>query len=134
MFQRAHDEGFSLVEVIIAMFLLMVISLAVLPLLIGATSLSVSNRATVSATAYAQSYLSAYREAFPNNSAATGTCSAAKSYAPTGIAAQPSLSVTHIVDCEITSGTHLATVSVSVADASSGDTTTLTTQILVVNP
>ena len=45
------SEGFSIVEVIIAMFLLMVLSLAVLPLIIGATRTSAVNRSHLSALA-----------------------------------------------------------------------------------
>ena len=39
-----NDGGFSLVEVLIAMFLLAVLSLAVLPLIVGAATSSVVNR------------------------------------------------------------------------------------------
>ncbi len=59
------DDGFSLVEVILAMLLLSVLSLAVLPLIIGATALSVQNKSSVQATALADSHLAALRSQFP---------------------------------------------------------------------
>lgn len=62
---RRSDEGFSLVEVIIAMFLLAVLTLAVLPLLIGAMRLSVTNNDLVAATAFANSRLAVLRDDFP---------------------------------------------------------------------
>lgn len=73
MFQRS-DDGFSLVEMIIAMFLLAVLSLAVLPLLISATALSIDNRDRVEATALADAHLSALQAQFPAQPATTTTC------------------------------------------------------------
>ncbi|MBD7958089.1 type II secretion system protein [Microbacterium sp. Sa4CUA7] len=59
------DDGFSLVEVIIALFLLAVISLAVLPMVVGAVRLSVDNKDLVAATAFGNSQLAVVRDAFP---------------------------------------------------------------------
>lgn len=73
MFQRI-DDGFSLVEVLIAMFLLAVLSLAVLPLLIGVTRLSVENRDSVETTALADAHLSALRAQFPVQPTTDTTC------------------------------------------------------------
>ncbi|WP_425841426.1 prepilin-type N-terminal cleavage/methylation domain-containing protein [Microbacterium sp. PA5] len=73
MFQRS-DDGFSLVEMILAMFLLAVLSLAVLPLLISATALSIDNRDRVTATALADAHISALRAQFPVQPATTTTC------------------------------------------------------------
>lgn|GEM_PF-1424152 len=73
MFQRS-DDGFSLVEMIIAMFLLAVLSLAVLPLLISATALSIDNRDRVTATALADAHVAALRAQFPVQPATTTTC------------------------------------------------------------
>jgi len=56
------DEGFSLVEVIIAMFLLGILALAVLPLIIGATRASVVNEDLAGATAFANAQLAEIRE------------------------------------------------------------------------
>lgn len=72
---KCADEGFSLVEVIIAMFLLAVLSLAVLPLIIGATRLSVTNKDLVAATTFANSQLAPIRDAFPVNPGSPTKCS-----------------------------------------------------------
>ncbi len=69
------DDGFSLVEVILAMLLLSMLSLAVLPLIIGATALSVQNKGTVQATALADSYLSALKAKFPAQPTTDTKCS-----------------------------------------------------------
>ncbi|SFI37117.1 MULTISPECIES: type IV pilus modification PilV family protein [Microbacterium] len=70
------DDGFSLVEVIIAMFLFAVISLAVLPLLISGVSLSTENRDVVAATTLANDRIAQLREQFPTSAGSTKTCSA----------------------------------------------------------
>lgn len=75
MFQR-HDEGFSLVEVLIAMFLFAVISLAVLPLLISGLSLSVVNKEGVAATTLANDRLAQLRDQFPTARDSARTCEA----------------------------------------------------------
>lgn len=72
----SRDDGFSLVEVIISMFLLAVLALAVLPLIIGATRLSVSNKDSVAATAFANSQLSVLRDAFPLAPTTPTSCAA----------------------------------------------------------
>ncbi len=64
MFQRA-DDGISLVEVVVAMLLLAVLSLAVLPLIIGVTQRTVDNRALLSATAFGRNELAKVQAAFP---------------------------------------------------------------------
>ncbi len=71
MRRRPTDDGFSLVEVLIAMFLLAVLALAVLPLLIGAMRTSVTNRDHVAATAFATAQLAALRADFPLEDATT---------------------------------------------------------------
>jgi len=75
MFQRS-DDGFSLVEVIIAMFLFAVISLAVLPLLISGVSMSANNRDVVAATALANDRLAQLRDEFPTANGTARTCEA----------------------------------------------------------
>ncbi len=65
------DAGLGLVEVVIAMLLLMVLSLAVLPLMITATQSSVGNREMVKANALANSTVAALRAQFPDHSTET---------------------------------------------------------------
>lgn len=86
---RRTEDGFSLVEVIIAMFLLAVLSLAVLPLLIAGTRLSVDNRDTVEATAFADAHLSALRAQFPAQPATTTTCAQLRTAAATLVDSAP---------------------------------------------
>jgi prepilin-type N-terminal cleavage/methylation domain-containing protein len=81
------DDGFSIVEVVIAMFLLAILALAILPLMVGVTRTSTVNRSLVSATSFANAQIAPIRAAFP--SAATGTTSCAtlrSTYAKTGTA------------------------------------------------
>lgn len=75
MCQRSED-GFSLVEVIIALFLFAMISLAVLPLLVSGVSLSVVNRDVVAATALANDRLAQLRDEFPTAKGTARTCNA----------------------------------------------------------
>jgi len=64
--RSADAAGFSLVEIVVAMFLLTVIALALLPALMGATKVSVVNRSLVEATAFANAQLAEIRAAFPD--------------------------------------------------------------------
>lgn len=80
MFQRS-DDGFSLVEVVMAMFLLSLLALAVLPLFISATRVSVDNRDAVEATALAQAHVAALRSEFPTQPVTATTCAALTSAA-----------------------------------------------------
>jgi type II secretory pathway pseudopilin PulG len=83
---RSEDDGFSLVEVIIAMFLLMVLALAVLPLIIGATRVSGSNKDLVAATTFANAQLAPISAAYSNNPTTPTSCAAlVAAYAKTGV-------------------------------------------------
>ncbi|WP_214466749.1 prepilin-type N-terminal cleavage/methylation domain-containing protein [Microbacterium flavescens] len=79
------SEGFSIVEVIIAMFLLMVLALAVLPLIIGATNTSVVNRDLVAATTFAGAQLAPIKASFPNDPATPTSCAALRGRAATDV-------------------------------------------------
>lgn len=63
--RTADDQGFSVVELIIAMFLLSVIALALLPLLIGVTKSSTANRSIVEATSFANAQIASLGARFP---------------------------------------------------------------------
>ena len=69
-----ESEGFSIVEVIVAMFVLMVLALAVLPLIIGATRVSVANRDLAAVTAFAHAQLAPVKAAFPNDPGTPTSC------------------------------------------------------------
>jgi len=75
---RSRDAGFSIVELVVAMFLLAVLALALLPLLVGATRTSVVNKSLTSATAFANAQLAPIRAAYPNDST-TSSCAALRS-------------------------------------------------------
>lgn len=102
------DDGFSLVEVIIAMFLLAVLSLAVLPLIITATASSVVNRDVVEATAFANAQLAPIKAAFPTEPVSPTSCASLRTYI---------VDVAHAVSDPAGSG-HTATIDV---DPCSGD-------------
>ncbi|WP_127475529.1 prepilin-type N-terminal cleavage/methylation domain-containing protein [Microbacterium sulfonylureivorans] len=70
----SDSKGFSIVEVIVAMFLLMVLALAVLPLIIGATNTSVVNRDLVAATTFANAQVAPIKAAFPNDPGTPTSC------------------------------------------------------------
>lgn len=80
-----ESEGFSIVEVVIAMFLLMVLALAVLPLIVGATTVSVNNRDLVAATTFANGQLASITSAFPNDPGTPTRCASLAGRAATDV-------------------------------------------------
>ena len=64
---RNADQGFSLVEIVVAMLLFAVIALGVLPLLISGTQLTVSNSESVRGKAAVQQKLSAIQRYYPTD-------------------------------------------------------------------
>ncbi|MCM3697667.1 prepilin-type N-terminal cleavage/methylation domain-containing protein [Microbacterium oleivorans] len=77
------DEGFGLVEVVVAMLLFAVIAMAILPLAVQATTLSAGNRDRVAANAFASSELAAMRARFPDEAA--NSCAAVRAAATTTV-------------------------------------------------
>lgn len=66
--RRLSDErGISMVEIVISMFLLAVLSLAILPLILGNTQYSATNRDKLSAMTVAQNKLTEIQAAFPSD-------------------------------------------------------------------
>ncbi|MDQ7991598.1 MAG: type II secretion system protein [Propionicimonas sp.] len=80
---RGGQLGFSLIEIVIAMFVLALTAMAVLPLLIGNAKASVENRSTVAATAFAEATLEKIRAEFPTD--AESSCATVRTKAATGI-------------------------------------------------
>lgn len=76
---RDPSPGFSLVEVVLAMFVLALLSIALLPLLIGSMDASRSNRSISAATAFASARISEVRSAFRDEVATP--CAALSGYA-----------------------------------------------------
>jgi type II secretory pathway pseudopilin PulG len=72
---RETADGLSIVELIIAMFLLAVVALALLPLLVGVTRTTATNKELVAATSLANAQVAAIRAQYPNDSS-TSACGA----------------------------------------------------------
>jgi prepilin-type N-terminal cleavage/methylation domain-containing protein len=76
------DDGFSLIEIVVAMFVLSVISMALLPLLITTARVSLESRTQVSATAQANAEIALLRQQFrddmENSCAAIADAAAAR--------------------------------------------------------
>jgi prepilin-type N-terminal cleavage/methylation domain-containing protein len=68
--RHCDDRGFSMIEIVVAMFVLAVMSLGLLPLILGAIRTSVSNRQMVAATTLAGASLDDARRA----AASSPTC------------------------------------------------------------
>lgn len=137
MRERGADAaGFSLVEIIIAMFLLMVIALALLPALVGATRASVVNRSLVEATAFANAQLAPIRAEFPDNPPSQTTCASLRTRDGSVILDQPApdtrlFAEISVGECpSVYPGTVTVTVTVYDADPSS-PLVTLPTKVLV---
>ena len=134
-----HEEGFSLVEVIIAMFLLAVLSLAVLPLTIAAARTSVVNRELVAATAFANAQLAPIKADFGVGRAGPARCSelAARAVPATGAIPDPAgagMSATVAIGpCPTDPAQYPATVAVTVEvrGAAGRSLVTLPTLVLV---
>ncbi len=138
---RAQD-GFSIIEMIIALFLLAVLALAVLPLVIGATRLSQVNSLLVSATAFGDAQLALVRAGHPNDPSAQRSCAALHSdYARTGIV-DPAETEIHadvaIASCPVALEEYPHAVQVTVRVYAAADPTTtlvsLPTKVLVSEP
>lgn len=146
------DEGFSIVEVVVAMFLLAVIALAILPLAVGTVALSVTNRSLVAANTLAAAHVAEFRRVFPNDGT-SGSCGTAAALArtiagqdPVGAALPISVSgIDDPADTGLTAQISLAgcpatlpgIVTLTVAVAETGSATALTTvrtNILVTTP
>lgn len=83
------QAGVSLVEIVVAMFLFAVMSVAILPLLIGAVQASATNRDLVAASSLANGRLAMLQDSFSNGK--PNSCAAVTAATATGIV-DPSLS------------------------------------------
>jgi prepilin-type N-terminal cleavage/methylation domain-containing protein len=134
----ASDEGFGLVEVVVAMLLFAVIAMAILPLAIQATRLSAGNRDAVSANSFASSELAAVRAQFADEAA--NSCDAVRDAARTGFADPANTGlVADIVVAACPSAYPAAlTVTVDVRDAAASDparaVVSMATKIVVTAP
>jgi len=127
------SDGYSLVEVIIAMFMLSVLAVAILPLIIGATQLSVTNRDITAATAFANAQLSPVRDAFPLNALTQATCAAVQAHATSDVPGPEGLDADIVVGNCPASYPGTVTVDVYVSNGAT-QVVHLPTRILVAAP
>lgn len=131
------SEGFSLLELVIAMLLFAVIAVAILPLAVQAATLSAVNRDNVEANAFASGQLSIVRTDFPDT--ADNSCAAVQSKSAAGIVdpAQTGLKADITVSdvCPAFPGVLTVTVHVNEADEPGADpVVTMRSQIVVTRP
>jgi type II secretory pathway pseudopilin PulG len=125
------EAGVSLVEIVIAMFILALMSVSVLPLLIGGVQTSVVNSGGVAANGLAESQLVSLQTEFPNS--ADSSCSQVALKAAKGIA-DPSSGATADIEVGACPTTYPGVVSVTVLGYRPGSATpvvTLNSAILV---
>lgn len=83
--RSGHDQsGVGLLEILLVMFLLTLMTLAIIPALISSTRASSTNAGIAAATSFANSSLDAIRAEFPND--ADASCADVRSKAQTDIA------------------------------------------------
>jgi type II secretory pathway pseudopilin PulG len=129
------QAGISLVEVIIAMFILALMSVAVLPLMIGGVQASATNRDLVAANSLASAQLADLQAAFPNS--AVNSCAAVEAKAASGTPDPAASGATASISVGTCPSSYPGTVTVSVKAFRAGYTravVTLDSAILVTDP
>ncbi len=129
------QAGVSLVEIVVTMFLFAITSVAVLPLMMGATQVSAANRDLVAVNSHANAQLSAIEAAFP--SSAENSCAAVVAVAASGIVDPSGSGATATISFGNCPDSYPATVTVTVQGFRPNATKaaiTLTSAILVVSP
>jgi prepilin-type N-terminal cleavage/methylation domain-containing protein len=129
-----HEEtGFSLVELIIAMFVLAVVSLAVLPLLVGTARARVENRGLLTATAFANDRLAELQADYPATPGDDSTsCAALRALQANPPAVDPATGLVARLSVGTCPATFPASVPVTVTVSEGGeDVTAVTTRLRV---
>lgn len=133
--RETSEEGFGLIELIVAMLLLAVLALALLPTLIGASIASSTNRSLVAANSFAAAQLAPIRAAFPIAPNLKRDCDDLRAFESTGIAGPEGSGLVADVtvgECADGAGPTAALVTVSVyRDSTATPLTTITTRVLV---
>ncbi|HML49842.1 MAG TPA: type II secretion system protein [Propionicimonas sp.] len=131
----ADQAGVSLVEIVVAMFILAMMSIGVLPLMMGAVAASAGNRDLVAATSLVNGQLAALEAAFPNTS--ENSCAAVSAAAAAGITDPSGSGATAAIVVGECPAEYPGTVAVRI-DGYGPDSTKpvveLTSEILVVTP
>jgi len=129
------QAGVSLVEIVVAMFLFAVMSVAVLPLMIGAVQASATNRDLVAINSLANARLATLEATFPNS--VENSCAAVAATAASGIADPSGSGATASITVGTCPSSYPATVTVTVQAFRPGSTKaaiTLNSAILVALP
>lgn len=129
---RPVESGFSMIEIVVAMFVLAVMSIGLLPLILGAIKTSVSNRQMVAATTLAGASLDDARRA----AASSPSCAALTNWR-TGLVTGTPTADGSIVEATVGAcptsfpGTVLVSVRVRSATDSTATLAALQTKIIV---
>lgn len=130
---RPADAGFSVIEVIIAMAVLGLMSIALVPAMLTAIQVSTTNREQVAATTYANAQLASLRQQLATNP--TRTCDAiAADAAGLSVAKDALIATVTITRCPPTSdrpGTVAVSVGVAASKKPTAPLTVLNSEILV---
>jgi prepilin-type N-terminal cleavage/methylation domain-containing protein len=132
---RQGQDGVSLVEIVVAMFLFAVMSVAVLPLMIGAVQASALNRDLVAVNSLASAQLATLEATFPNS--AENSCAAVAAMSASGIADPSGSGATASIAVGTCPSSYPATVTVTVQAFRPNSTRaaiTLNSAILVASP
>ncbi|MGC4152794.1 MAG: hypothetical protein QM628_06910 [Propionicimonas sp.] len=121
----------SLIEILIAMLLLALMAVAVIPLLIVPVKASLSNRATVAATTFANATLESLRAEFPLDEESSCMAVRAKENPSLSDPAGTGLKASVSAGACPTTLPDTVTVTVEVADPGTGPLVTLATEIMV---
>lgn len=110
-----RDRGFSLVEVVVTMFLIALMAVGILPLILGLTQSSVGNKTLLAATALANGELAKLQASFPTDPSVSSTsCLALRSLQTVAPAAPSSTDPANGLDAWVTVGTCPTTFPASV--------------------
>lgn len=129
------QSGGSLVEIVVAMFLLALMSVAVLPLMIGTVRASATNSDLLAADSLANAQLASLQATFPN--ATASSCAAVSATATSGVADPSGSGVTASITFGACPTIYPATVKVTVQAFRPNGTdavVTLDSEILVSAP
>ena len=126
------DDGFSLVEVVVAMFLFMILAVATLPLTVQVISTTAVNRDSLTAATFARNELAKIQAAYPATPGSTTSCTTLRTLQ----SAPPTVDTASGFDAKVTVGacpaSFPASVAVHVTVSDHGDTlTSVTTRVRV---
>jgi type II secretory pathway pseudopilin PulG len=130
-----RQAGVSLVEIVVAMFLFAIMSVAVLPLMLGSVKPSAINRDLLASNSLASARLATLEASFPNW--VDNSCAAVAATAATGIADPSGSGATASITVGACPSSYPATVTVTVQAFRPGSTEpaiTLNSAILVASP